>query len=155
MQELILKYGDLPKTFYVKTGGGGGHAYFSYPKDGQRWGNKAGFLQGLDIRAEGGYVVAPPSLHESGEKYTVLYDTDIIADAPTRLLDLIKPNQTKNNPIEVPISFNDVLNNDHTDIIKRAKAYLAKDSGAIQGSGGDTHTFSLARSFTRLWLIRK
>jgi hypothetical protein len=47
----------------------GFHLYFTYP-DGERLTNSAGKLgKGLDIRASGGYVVAPPSLHASGLRY--------------------------------------------------------------------------------------
>lgn len=56
--------------FRVMTGGGGYHFYFRYPElTRDILGNKANILPGVDIRGEGGYVVAPPSLHESGKKY--------------------------------------------------------------------------------------
>jgi replicative DNA helicase len=56
----------LPKTVIAKTGGGGWHYYYEYV-DGIE--NKARIRPLTDIRGEGGYVVAPPSIHQSGEKY--------------------------------------------------------------------------------------
>ena len=47
---------------------GGWHAYMAHP--GGRLGNSQGELAGgLDVRGDGGYVVAPPSLHKSGGRY--------------------------------------------------------------------------------------
>lgn len=64
-----LKSMILPKTLTVETGGGGYHFYFQYPA-GQKINNSASKLaQGVDIRANGGYVVAPPSTHISGKTY--------------------------------------------------------------------------------------
>lgn len=59
----------LPPTPTVRTGGGGGHRFFRRPAQGLR--NKVGVggRPGLDIRADGGYVVAPPSVHASGRLY--------------------------------------------------------------------------------------
>ena len=58
---------QLPLTVVGLTGGGGRHFYFQLPAGEHR--NKANLLPGLDIRASGGYVVAPPSAHESGGSY--------------------------------------------------------------------------------------
>lgn len=56
-------------TLECATGGGGAHLYFTWP-DGFEIRNSAGKLgRGIDIRGEGGYVIAPPSLHKSGERY--------------------------------------------------------------------------------------
>ena len=56
-------------TLECATGGGGAHLYFTWP-DGFEIRNSAGKLgKGIDIRGEGGYVVAPPSLHKSGQRY--------------------------------------------------------------------------------------
>lgn len=64
----IRKY-TLPQTLEVITGSGGRHYYFRYPQDGEIR-NSAGKLgPGLDVRAEGGYVVAPPSIHSSENEY--------------------------------------------------------------------------------------
>lgn len=61
------KNGPLPmNTWLSKTGGGGAHAFF---KVNQKIGNKKDVLPGVDIRGDGGYIVAPPSIHESGNLY--------------------------------------------------------------------------------------
>lgn len=67
LSTLEAQYGSLPQTVEVLTGGGGRHLYFQYP--GYHIGNSAGKLgPGLDIRADGGQVVAPPSIHPETRK---------------------------------------------------------------------------------------
>ncbi|MEW6628521.1 MAG: phage/plasmid primase, P4 family [Pseudomonadota bacterium] len=56
----------IPNTITVKTGKGL-HVYFQHP--GTEIGNRAGILPGWDIRGDGGYVVAPGSVHPSGAIY--------------------------------------------------------------------------------------
>lgn len=53
-------------TVTAKTGGGGWHYYFLYEEGIQ---NQVGVHQGTDIRAEGGFIIAPPSIHQSGKSY--------------------------------------------------------------------------------------
>lgn len=61
-------HGPLPETVKARTGSGGTHFYFRHP--GYEVKNSAGKLgPGLDVRGDGGYVVAPPSLHVSGGRY--------------------------------------------------------------------------------------
>ncbi len=57
----------LPDTPTVKTGRGF-HLYFKY-REGVRNFQKRKDLPGIDLRGEGGYVVAPPSIHSSGAHY--------------------------------------------------------------------------------------
>lgn len=61
---------QFPKTpMVVRTGGGGSHFYYRYPLS-QDISNRAGLLnRRIDLRAEGGYVVAPPSRHPLGDYY--------------------------------------------------------------------------------------
>ncbi len=61
------EHGALPVTVEAVTGGGGRHVYFAHP--GGALGNRAGIAAGVDVRGDGGYVVAPPSVHPSGEPY--------------------------------------------------------------------------------------
>ncbi|MCM2332379.1 MAG: bifunctional DNA primase/polymerase [Anaeromyxobacteraceae bacterium] len=65
---LETQHGELPMTPTSKTGGGGLHFFFAHPGDSVR--NSANAVgPGLDVRGEGGFVVAPPSLHASGGRY--------------------------------------------------------------------------------------
>ena len=58
----------LPDTIEAATGGGGRHLYFRAPSVLLR--NRVGLASGIDLRANGGLVVAPPSIHPSGARYT-------------------------------------------------------------------------------------
>jgi len=60
-------YGPLPVTVEALTGGGGRHLYFRHP--GLTTANRVGLAAGVDLRGDGGCVVAPPSLHASGRHY--------------------------------------------------------------------------------------
>ncbi len=60
---------DVPESVKVKTGKGF-HYYYSYPKSfGYMKGGVNVSLPGIDIRGDGGYVVAPPSVHPNGSTY--------------------------------------------------------------------------------------
>ena len=63
---LTKRYGRLPPTVQQHTGGDGWQ--FLFAPD-ERVKNGVGFLRGLDTRAPGGYVAAPPSVHPSGRPY--------------------------------------------------------------------------------------
>ena len=76
-----------PKTLCCKTGGGGKHLYFK--SSGKKIANRVSVLPGIDIRGVGGYVLAPPSLHHSGETYSWCDESPTeIAEAPKEILDL-------------------------------------------------------------------
>lgn len=93
--DMIGRNTKLPDTVEVITGGGGRHIYFKHPGGVIR--NSAGRLgPGLDIRADGGYVVAPGSIHASGKRYefeaSSLPSTTPIAEMPTWMLTSILDN---------------------------------------------------------------
>lgn len=69
IEALQEQYGCLPSTWTCNTGGGGVHLYFVDP-GGLK--NSAGAIaQSVDVRADGGQVVAPPSHHPgTGKPYT-------------------------------------------------------------------------------------
>jgi hypothetical protein len=57
---------DAP-TVEAATGGGGRHFYLAHPR--LPLSNRVALLPGIDLRADGGCVVAPPSRHPSGRRY--------------------------------------------------------------------------------------
>lgn len=63
LADLERQHGKLPDTWTCLTGGGGVHYYFACDDPTLTVG--AGFAPGLDYRGEGGYVIAPPSIHPS------------------------------------------------------------------------------------------
>ena len=82
---------DLPPTVSSKTGGGGWHFYYKYP--GFEVKNSTKAIRDLtDIRGDGGYVVAPPSLHKSGKNYewSVSPDMADFAELPAWILEKTK-----------------------------------------------------------------
>lgn len=87
---------DLPSTVIAETGGGGWHYYFRYPEGGNIT-NRIALLPHVNIRADGGYVVAPESIHRSGQKYSWLPGADPwlieLAHPPAWLLDMLKPQE--------------------------------------------------------------
>ena len=68
---LRLSHARLPPTREVITGGGGRHIYFKYT------GPIPSTVSRIapDTRGDGGYAIAPPSIHESGRAYTWLVDS--------------------------------------------------------------------------------
>ncbi|HZR80420.1 MAG TPA: VapE domain-containing protein [Candidatus Binatia bacterium] len=75
LRELEAKYGKLPETVQSLTGGGGVHYIFKKPDNVKDKLKQKALVPGaIDIRGEGGYVVAPPSLHASGKYYE--WETD-------------------------------------------------------------------------------
>ena len=69
-EHIVRRFGRLSATVEARTGGGGWHLYFEHPGYPVR--NRVGIRQGIDLRGDGGYVVAPPSVHPSGKRYAWL-----------------------------------------------------------------------------------
>ena len=68
LETLVARHGLPPRGPVSHTGGGGRHLLFTHP--GSPVPSRSGALgRGLDIRADGGYIVAPPSRHRSGALY--------------------------------------------------------------------------------------
>lgn len=87
LKGLVDKHGSLPPTAIARSGreGVGAHLYFAVKGDCGRLGSYDGF----DIRADGGFIVAPPSLHYSGNRYAWLEWREP-AEAPAWLLDELR-----------------------------------------------------------------
>lgn len=64
LRSLINGHNTLPPTRVCRTPSGGRHIYFLLPKGKIIKSGTDVYGPGLDVRAEGGYVVAPPSVIE-------------------------------------------------------------------------------------------
>lgn len=60
-------HGDFPETVCAETPTGGEHYYFRIDEP---FNCSTNAEKAVDIRADGGYVVAPPSIHPNGKQYT-------------------------------------------------------------------------------------
>jgi len=67
IERLEQQHDRMPVTVECRSGGGGRHLYFAHPGGLVR--NKVGLATGVDLRGDGGYVVAPPSKHAAGVRY--------------------------------------------------------------------------------------
>ena len=83
--DLLDEHGPLPDTVEVATGGGGRHFYFAITGPLRTIPEVA---SGVELRGDAANVVAPPSLHASGERYEWVRSPDDIepAEMPAWLL---------------------------------------------------------------------
>ena len=87
---LKARHGIDDATLTSLTGGGGWHLIYQAPGDLDAR-NSAGLLgPGLDVRANGGYIVVPPSLHPSGSRYAWDADRPVPIPLPDSLRRLLE-----------------------------------------------------------------
>jgi hypothetical protein len=150
LEKLEAIHGKLPLTPVQKTGSGGRHYLF-------QWSDKLPLanwvkVQGspIDIRTTGGYIVAAPSLHQSGQRYSWLVNpfTTPVAEAPNWLMEWILK-QGEQRGVARAATKQDrqrASKNSNVSVVERAIAYLAKIPGAVSGCGGHAQTFEAARA---------
>ena len=66
VEDLLRRW---PTQLYSRTGSGGWHLYYSYPQGVGKVSNRVRIFEGADLRADGGFIVLPPTLHASGNRY--------------------------------------------------------------------------------------
>lgn len=112
---LEKKYGLFPLTMEIHTGGGGLHKFYLCPKD-MDIRNSAGKLgPGLDIRGNGGYVVAAPSIHASGKGYR-------------------RSEKSASWPVPAPVWFLELLKKPTREIEKTPSELINKDTYMAKSS---------------------
>lgn len=101
LERLVRHREDLPAGRTVQTGSGGRHLYFRHPGGIVRndAGRKLGL--GLDVRGDGGYVLAPPSQHACGGRYRVIQRGGEIPPLPEWLRGILQPPEATRPPAPV------------------------------------------------------
>jgi hypothetical protein len=112
---------DVPRTLAVRTGSGGLHLIYAHPGRPVACGANA-LGKGLDVKADGGYVVAAPSVHpDTGARYEWL---------------------NRDDPAPWPLAFDEVR---AAMAAEREAARRARYSGAVAAAGCGTGVLALAR----------
>ncbi|SDG17430.1 bifunctional DNA primase/polymerase [Thalassobaculum litoreum] len=137
---LEREHGALPQTWRFLTGGGGEHILFRHPEATVR--NSAGALgRGLDVRGDGGYIVAPPSLHISGREYAISVDhhpDDVaLSEAPAWLLRLLQAAPSAKSPAKPIVSWRETVRSGIADGSRNQT--LTRIAGHLVGKSVDPH----------------
>jgi hypothetical protein len=104
LAEVERKHRKLPTAPEVLTGGGGKHIYFAHP--GWEVQSSAGKIgPGIDVRGDGGYLIAPPSRHPNGREYRWLTSGSKLElpAPPSWLLEDVRKRQNGAPPVESTI----------------------------------------------------
>lgn len=129
----------LPLTRRQITGSGGLHLMFQYPMNGVDFRNTAGKLgKNIDTRGNGGYIILPPSGHESGKFYQ-FEDLEVpLAPMPEWLCEILTKPKHEAPPAQGP----PLALPDNTELTKYGQtAYdglMREISSAEKGTRNDT-----------------
>lgn len=154
---------NLPPTPWVTVTRNGRHRYYRHP-EGVRIGNRVKLKTGdhaiaLDLRGDGGYCIGPYSRHQSGFVYQAEGDWT----TPKSALPVFDPawlpaaEQVRataafaaHRPAAqttAPLTLSD------DDVFERAQQYVFAMGPAIEGSGGDAHTYKVAACLVVDWSL--
>lgn len=144
--EVSMRFADAA-TVRAETGSGGRHLFYAYP-EGRPTASRVKADKGIDVRASGGYVIVAPSNHRSGSPYRWLRkpDSAVLQPVPEELRYLLRDVRPKELPGED-------LKDATPEIVERARRYLKKIDGAVQGSGGSVATLKAAVAMVRGFLL--
>ena len=129
---------DLSEQYVVDTPSGGAHVYLKVDSADERvYTSTVNFVKGMDIRAQGGYVLGPGSTVD-GVHYKPRSSL-LPKPMPAGLGDYLPVKRKKVENNEADESELDLPNN-----VKRATQFLKDTEPAIEGEGGDSWTFATA-----------
>lgn len=114
LDTLTLYLGELPQTL-KQNSGNGYHLMYRYPNEAViKCTTKLGGLSGLDIRSDGGYIVAEPSVHKNGKQYSFVggFDVNEIAELPTTWVDFLSASSKDRKAIMTTSTITEGARND-------------------------------------------
>jgi hypothetical protein len=99
LHRLKQRHGTFPLTWQSVTGGGGQHIFFAAPEGGIA---SAKLGRGIEFKANGGYVVVPPSAHVSGRCYAWQQDphSTPLAPLPEWVINTLRAPHIERRPIQ-------------------------------------------------------
>jgi hypothetical protein len=141
--ELERKHGPLPFTLRAATGGGGEHWIFTAP-EGVKVGNRAGVVPGVDVRGEGGYIIAAPSIHPDTRKHYRWHCRVEPLPMPAWLVELVAVKPVERKPYNPPPP-----GPARTQRERYARAVLKKLAEEVATAGEGTRNDTLNRAWWR------
>jgi hypothetical protein len=140
LDALTAENGPLPATVESKTGDG---THFAFQHPGLKIRNRTHFRPGIDVRGDGGYIVAPPSMHISGRCYAWVPgrapgEIDF-APLPEWLLELLVSPVSVGEAERTTAAAPD----EHSSLLDAAARYIAKAGGVAEGQRNSA-AFNLA-----------
>jgi predicted P-loop ATPase len=137
---LAERMADMPDTYCVRTPSGGCHIYFEWDP-GRPVSNRQNVLPGVDVRGEGGYVLA-------GGNYRVV-DAGGLLPAPDWLYDLVLREEAHEpaNPAQA-------IDEKHPEWawrLEQAKKFIATEPPCISGQGGEAQIRKMALRLMRTY----
>lgn len=138
---LESQHGPLPATWTQRTGSGGTHYLFSLP-DFTVTNTVERVGKGIDTRGVGGQIVVAPSVTAKGPYSWASgpWGSTPLAPAPAWLLERVA-SKTHAPAVERVHSGRGHFPPAGPEVIAAARAALERHGPAIEGSGGDQHTF--------------
>jgi hypothetical protein len=141
MEAVTELAGEKISTRTHKTYSGGSHLLFRYPDGVDHIGNSVGKLApGIDVRADGGYIVAPSSVI-GGVQYEVV-NWEEVSELPARLLNRLLPIDR-----DVPKTHYQYPDDQWEDVLRWHNMNVKEASEAQEGERDDTAYRLLVRSF--------
>jgi len=133
--ESLKEFPALPETIKQNTPRGGFHAFY-FTDDSPA--NRNSFRPGIDIRGNGYYVVAAPSVHPNGGKYVWAQGCAPWEREPAEFPEFLRPSKQAPWTKTPLLRAHDVVSTApaSADILQRASLYLAECDPAIQGQRG-------------------
>ena len=167
LRELESKLGRLPVTVTqitpgkIKDGqhtGKGWHKIFKM--NGQELSCRSGVVKNVDVRANGGYIVMPPSIHPDGTgayEFAAGLSFDDIepAELPPAWIEYLRREKKAKRKAVANSKRKVTVGNDLSSateaIIERCRQEVAQCDPAIEGNGGDKQTFVVACNIFYHW----
>lgn len=137
---LLEAHGQLPETATAITGSGGTHYLFALP-DFKISNSASKVALGIDVRGAGGQIVVAPSVSAKGPyRWKVPPNRVPPAPAPDWLLGLVRAPARSAAPTAPVGDFPPAS----PEVIAAARDALEQHGPAVEGNGGDEHTFIAA-----------
>jgi hypothetical protein len=146
---LRLTGGQIPETVRFTTPSGGRRLLFRYPPgESIATRHMGGKTRPLSILSDGSQTVMPPSVGHNGERYAwtdgLAPDWGSLPEAPVWVT---APAPARGTPKGQTVGGHcrpELPDQADAEVIRRARAYLKRCKPAVEGEGGDAHTYKMA-----------